>query len=181
MGIMTRLTRLCKADIHGVMDQIEDKGLVLAQCLREMEDDMARDRASLSRVIAKRDNLRANAKSQASMADKVDQDLDQAIKKEKDDIARFLIRKHKTIVGIIRKLELQIGDIEREISRIQQDLEEKSLVHERLKVQADTYTSAHKAREYDMPGENAFSGQEITEEEISWELEKRKEAMHHEG
>ena len=31
MGIMTRIMRLCKADLHGVMDQLEDKELLLKQ------------------------------------------------------------------------------------------------------------------------------------------------------
>ncbi|MBI9077064.1 MAG: PspA/IM30 family protein [Desulfatibacillum sp.] len=181
MGIMTRLTRLCKADIHGVMDQIEDKELVLAQCLREMEDDMGRERTRMSRLVARRDNLRANAKSQATLADKVDQDLNEAVKKEKDDIARFLIRKHKTLTGIVRKLEFQMQETEREISRTQQDLEEKSLVHERLKVQADTFMSGRKSRDYCHAAGAAVPGPEVSEEEILWELEKRKEALRNEG
>ena len=37
MGIMSRMLRLWKADLHGVMDQLEDKALVLKQYLREME------------------------------------------------------------------------------------------------------------------------------------------------
>ena len=40
MGIMTRMLRLCKADVHGVMDQLEDKGLLLKQYLREMETSL---------------------------------------------------------------------------------------------------------------------------------------------
>ena len=34
MGIMTRFMRLCKADMHGVIDRLEDKGLLLKQYLR---------------------------------------------------------------------------------------------------------------------------------------------------
>ena len=33
MSIMTRFVRIFKADIHGVMDQLEDKGLLLKQYL----------------------------------------------------------------------------------------------------------------------------------------------------
>ncbi|SHK81622.1 phage shock protein A (PspA) family protein [Desulfatibacillum alkenivorans DSM 16219] len=180
MGIMTRLTRLCKADIHGVMDQIEDKGLVLAQCLREMEDAMSRERIRLSRLSARRDNLKANLKAQEELAEKVDQDLCEAVKKEKDDIAKFLIRKHKTVTGVVQKLDLQIQELNRDISRLQQDLEEKALVHERLKVQADAFMAAKKNQEYcDIQGAS-FAGQDLSDEEIQWELEKRKEALRHE-
>ena len=40
MGIMTRIMRVWRADLHGVMDQLEDKGLLLKQYLREMEDSL---------------------------------------------------------------------------------------------------------------------------------------------
>jgi hypothetical protein len=40
MAILARIIRLFKADIHGVMDQIEDQGLLLKQHLRDMEDSL---------------------------------------------------------------------------------------------------------------------------------------------
>ena len=38
MGLFSRITRLCRSDLHGVMDQLEDKNLLLKQYLREMEE-----------------------------------------------------------------------------------------------------------------------------------------------
>ena len=48
MGIMTRMLRLCKADVHGVMDQLEDKGLLLKQYLREMETSLGHKEQQIS-------------------------------------------------------------------------------------------------------------------------------------
>ena len=45
MAIMTRLLRLWKADLHGVMDRMEDKGLLLKQYLREMEESLREKQA----------------------------------------------------------------------------------------------------------------------------------------
>ena len=44
MGLANRMYRIWKADIHGIMDQMEDKGLLLRQHLREMEEELARRR-----------------------------------------------------------------------------------------------------------------------------------------
>jgi phage shock protein A len=38
MGIAKRVFNIFKADIHGMMDQLEDKGLLLKQYLREMKE-----------------------------------------------------------------------------------------------------------------------------------------------
>jgi len=40
MAILTRIIQLFKADIHGVMDQLEDQGLLLKQHLRDMEESL---------------------------------------------------------------------------------------------------------------------------------------------
>ena len=47
MGVMTRIFRLFKADLHGVMDQVEDKTLLLKQCVREMEGSLQEKRQRL--------------------------------------------------------------------------------------------------------------------------------------
>ena len=50
MGIMARVIRLCKADLHGVMDQLEDKDLLLKQHLREMQAAMAGRQARIDQL-----------------------------------------------------------------------------------------------------------------------------------
>ena len=56
MGIMTRFTRLCKADLHGVLDQLEDKGLLLKQSLRDMESEIGRKETKLGQMTTERDH-----------------------------------------------------------------------------------------------------------------------------
>ena len=51
MAIITRMIRLFKADIHGVMDQIEDQGLLLKQHLRDMEATLVQKEAGLKKMV----------------------------------------------------------------------------------------------------------------------------------
>ncbi|ACL02030.1 hypothetical protein Dalk_0321 [Desulfatibacillum aliphaticivorans] len=53
-------------------------------------------------------------------------------------------------------------------------------MHERLKVQADAFMAAKKNQEYSGVQGASFAGQDLSDEEIQWELEKRKEALRHE-
>ena len=55
MGILSRVVRLCKADLHGVMDQMEDKELLLKQHLREMQAVMAGRQARLYQLEMRRE------------------------------------------------------------------------------------------------------------------------------
>ena len=69
MGILTRVLRIFKADIHGVMDQLEDKGLLLKQYLRDMAEALEQKEAGLKKM-----NL---SRSQAQRErDKYNQDIE---------------------------------------------------------------------------------------------------------
>ena len=57
MGIASRIVKIFKADIHGVMDQLEDPGLLLKQYLREMEEALNQKEAKLARKIALRNQV----------------------------------------------------------------------------------------------------------------------------
>jgi len=41
MALITRISRLFKADFHAVLDQIEEPGQLLKQAIRDMEDELA--------------------------------------------------------------------------------------------------------------------------------------------
>ena len=93
MAIMSRIVRLFKADLHGVMDQIEDRPLLYRQYLREMEAAL---QVKSARWELLKDNLRqlteAQEEARAEIA-RIEADLDLALNQNRDDAARFLIRK----------------------------------------------------------------------------------------
>jgi phage shock protein A len=43
MALITRLSRLFQADMHAVLDKIEEPELLLRQAIREMEEFIATD------------------------------------------------------------------------------------------------------------------------------------------
>ena len=108
MGILSRAVRLCKADLHGVMDQMEDKDLLLRQHLREMQAAMAERQARIDQLQA---TLRAGQRDRAIHEKQLrvlEDDLDSAVARDADDIARMLIRKilplRKGVEGMTRRL-----------------------------------------------------------------------------
>ena len=75
MGILSRVVRLCKADLHGVMDQMEDKELLLKQHLREMQAVIADRQARIDQLEAalgraQKDMMRYNKHVQALEEDR---------------------------------------------------------------------------------------------------------------
>jgi phage shock protein A len=50
MAIIARIVEIFKADIHGVMDQLEDQGLLLKQHLRDMAEALHRRETKLRKM-----------------------------------------------------------------------------------------------------------------------------------
>ena len=93
MGIFSRVIRLCKADLHGMMDQLEDKDLLLKQHLREMQAIIAHRQARIDQLEETLGAVERDLAEYGEQVETLENDLDLAVASGKDDIARMLIRK----------------------------------------------------------------------------------------
>ena len=178
MGIMTRFMRLCKADIHGVMDQLEDKDLLLKQYMRDMEEELGRKEATLRHMVVSRDKAQQDSERYAEECEKLDQDIRAAIEKNKDDIARLLIKKMKPLAYHREELSRHIQNLGRKIREFHKQVEEQRLQYEQLQLRAKEYSHQAEREQWEksisatVP---ATASREPTEEEVELELLKRKE------
>jgi phage shock protein A len=180
MGIATRIVKIFKADIHGVMDQLEDQGLLLKQYLRDMEEALHQKEARLARKIALRNQTQKESNKYDQQYRALDHDLTVAVEKGKDDIARMLIRKTKPLESLCSELVDQMATLDEEISRFNKYLEQQRLQYEQLKIRSAEYfhRTEMQVRDKDILEivPNSIPG-ELSEDEIELELLKRKEAL----
>lgn len=179
MSIFSRMFRLCKADLHGVMDQLEDKGLLLKQCLREMEASLKNKEARLDRIARAGEQIKRALDRHNEEALKLEQDLELAVSKEKDEIARMLIRKRRTIQGGCGQLQRRLAILAEEKDQVAGTLEQQRLQYEQLKVKVAAFSHQAESRRFEEPLETldaAFAWQAPSDEEIELELLQRKEA-----
>jgi len=177
MSILTRFVKLCRADIHGVMDQMEDKGLLLREYLREMEEELAQKTARRESLAASMTRLKQELAEYDTQIEAAEKDLAVAIRKEKDDIARFVIRKIKPLTQHRDALGRRITDLETEMEQIAGRLDAQRLQYDRLRLQAKTYfqkVGMEKGCPPFLRESAAFSGA-MSEEEVELELLRRKE------
>ncbi len=180
MGIMTRMLRLCKADVHGVMDQLEDKGLLLKQYLREMETSLGHKEQQVGALAQNIGRLTGQVASHVKEMEKLEHDLTLALEKEKDDIARMLIRRRRALESTSGLLEEQLEKMTQEKVQMSKTLASQRLQYETLKAKADIH--CHRATdrllETDMPHRAATNySVDPSDAEIELELIKRKESL----
>ena len=179
MGILSRVVRLCKADLHGVMDQLEDRELLLKQHLREMQAVIAGRQAHIDQLedatgMAQRDLARYNQQVQA-----LEEDLDLAVAREKDDIARMLIRKRYPMRQWVANMEARLKNLTSELEEEQERLTAQIMAYDDIRHRvAAVRERSRKAKGVlaTVPTGAALGPLEPSDEEIEWELFQRKEA-----
>lgn len=180
MAILTRMIRLFKADIHGVMDQIEDQGLLLKQHLRDMQASLVLKETQLKKMGLAMEQAQQEFKKGQKECDTLELDLEVAIKKEKDDIARMLIKKLKPLTHIQSERSNHIELLNRDFVEFKENIDQQRLQYEQLKQKATEYF--HRIEKQNQ--ENTwlstpidFRAHDLSAEEIELELLQRKEAI----
>ena len=180
MGIMTRVVKIFKADLHGVMDQLEDQGLLLKQHLRDMEEALNLKEAELQKKIVSRKQVQQEHEQYKRQSESLENDLTVAIQKNKDDIARMLIRKIKPLKELREELARHIKALDQEIAQYKDHLDQQRLRYEQLRHRSAEYFRSVRTREWKkdlvtlIPNDNCVK---MTTEEVELELLKRKEDL----
>jgi len=180
MGIMARVVNIFKADIHGVMDQFEDQGLLLKQYLRDMEDALCANEALLSSKIAARAQAQQQSDKFLKQTQLIEHDLEVVIKKNQDDIARMLIRKIKPLENLRGEITRRISELDEEIAVLKDRMAQQQLAYEQIKHRSLDYCQQNRSRMRQVNIFGSLPGShpgELSYEEIELELLKRKQAI----
>ena len=113
MALITRVSRLFRADLHAVLDHIEEPEALLRQAMREMQEALDHDERQVKRLQLEQGQIVARQTDLEHSQAQVEDELDICFRSDKDDLARKLIK---------RKLEAQ--RFSRFLARKRQALEE---------------------------------------------------------
>ncbi len=178
MSIFNRFFNLCKADIHGLMDQVENKSLLLKQHLRDMEAVIMEKEAKRDSIIKTKETTQEMFEQQTSEITQLDQDLTVAIRLNKDDIARSLIKKLKILKDHQKTTKNHLNMLKRELTEIEMDLKENQRQYDTIELKCHTYLKNSEILKRPTKQSHCRSNSMScypTDEEIELELLKRKE------
>jgi len=103
MALITRVSRLFRADFHAVLDRIEEPDVLLKQAVREMEEDIASDEQRAKVLTHEQGQLANRFRDLDESLRRIEDELDVCFASEKEDLARALI-KRKLETERLRKL-----------------------------------------------------------------------------
>jgi phage shock protein A len=130
MALITRVSRLFQADLHAVLDRIEEPDLLLAQSIREMEEELVRDQQRVGPLQHEQRQLTAREADIGQSLDGLEEELDVCFESAKEDLARALIKRklealryRKLLSGKRAALEQRLGELQSRIEENRERLE----------------------------------------------------------
>lgn len=137
MTLITRITRLFRADFHAVLDGIEEPELLLRQAIREMEEALARQEQSIRLATQEQAECAARAARLDERLRETGAQLDLCFAQGKEDLARSLVRRKLETVRLGRLLAERREILAERVAQRQAALAENQATLEGLRQKAE--------------------------------------------
>lgn len=93
MALITRVSRLFRADFHAVLDRLEEPDVLLKQAIREMEEDIVRGEQRVKALRHEQEQLTQQCRDLDESLPQIEEELDVCFASQKDDLARALVKR----------------------------------------------------------------------------------------
>jgi len=178
MALITRVSRLFKADFHAVLDQIEEPGALLRQSIREMEEALEDAQLRLAHTARRKEKLAFRLNELDRSLVELDEKLDLCFKSAQDGLARGLVKRKLESIAFRNQIDEQHRAIAQDASQQKSTLAKNQQALESLRQKAEVFTD-HLASEgntsatrYDFVAGDFSPPIDDNEVEIAWLQEK---------
>ncbi|NNG12323.1 MAG: hypothetical protein HKM88_03630 [Halobacteria archaeon] len=124
MALITRVSRLLRADLHAVLDLVEEPDVLLRQAVREMEEELARDEQRIKIQTHEHGQLVSRHRDIKQSLEGIEAELDVCFESGKDDLARALIKRKLEAEQFIRFLTRKREAIETALVGLEERVDE---------------------------------------------------------
>jgi phage shock protein A len=174
MALITRVSRLFRADFHAVLDRIEEPDVLLRQAIREMEEALASDEQRLRLLNHEQGQLVARIRELDQSLHAIEEELDICFAANKADLARALVRRKLEAQRLNQHLSRRRETLQETVSGLNKRLEENRSQLDSMRQRAELLAED---READYP-KDGWSGPDISvgdeDVEIAFLREKQK-------
>lgn len=155
MALINRITRLFRADMHAVLDRIEEPASLLRQAVREMEEDIAQHEQRLKLLDNELHRIGKHQQDIAQTLTQLDAELDVCFDAGKDELARTLIRRKLEAQRLQQQLARKRNSVQDQLAESGKQLQEHRSRYEAMRQKLDLLVSDETAvteDDYGLPG-----------------------------
>lgn len=141
MALINRLSRLFTADVHAVLDRIEEPQVLLKQSLREMEEALAQNEQRVKWLRHEKDSLAARLDEIEQTAPQIEEELDVCFSNGADDLARALIKRRlkaeRLASSLARKRDAARNTLAQETARLAEHRNELESLRQKAEIMTE--------------------------------------------
>jgi phage shock protein A len=145
MALLTRIARLLRADIHAVLDGVEEPDLVLKESIREMEAAVADEARRLGALEAELRRLEARREASAAARERLAEELDVCFAGGDEALARGVLRRRLEAERLERALAERRDALAEQADALERQLAEHRAELEEVRAEADARNPASEA------------------------------------
>jgi phage shock protein A len=124
MALITRISRLFTADVHAVLDRIEEPEVVLKQAVREMAEEVARGEQRLRWLATEGQQLNQRIDDASEEIASLDGELDLCFEAGEEDLARSLVKRKLVAEQHLTQAAHQLDAVDRDHEALTAQLQE---------------------------------------------------------
>ncbi len=172
LALFDRIGRLLRADAHGVVDALEERGLLVKQHLREAERALLDKQAELAAARERLDALQEHATQLAAQEERLDADVERALDDERDErsaLQRFATRRFLAVHREREATEREVDALRIRCASLADEIERQSGELAELRERARHFATRR-------PSPAPADGAAVADEEVELELMRRRTA-----
>ena len=161
MALINRVTQLFKADFHAVLDRIEEPEQLLRQSIRDMEDVLLTAERRVQQLKREQDSLLARKDELDTKVTDLNGELDLCFEKQKDELARTLVRRKLEAERLLRRLQARIAANQQAIETGSTEAAERRSTLDAMKQKAELFSERETSEPADLD-DTAWLARELT-------------------
>lgn len=138
MAILTRFTRLLKADLHALLDRMEAPDVLLQQALREMEAELQALQLQQRQRCAQQQQIQHQLAQVQQQLAQYQQELTLCLEHDSDSLARSLLRRQLEAEQRLQMLQGQLQTLQCQCQQTDEQISARQASLEALQLQADS-------------------------------------------
>lgn len=177
MALITRITRLFRADMHAVLDRIEEPEAILKQSIREMDAAIEQDQVQMKTLRHESIKINDRLKELDRSHEQLNHELEICFEHQNEMLARKIIRRRLEVQHYAQmltdkqeKIKININDIK---SRLDENLIRTETIKQKLEM-ISIHTSP-KIQNEAYSGDIVISDDEV---EIAFLRERQQRSQH---
>ncbi|TQV87998.1 PspA/IM30 family protein [Aliikangiella coralliicola] len=173
MALIKRLGNLLTADVHAILDLLEEPLVLLKQAIRDMDAEIEKQRQSLNALQKESVRLKEQKQLHDEELKQINQDLDLCFENKSADLARGLVKKKLQLKKLVQQTEQAIEALQKNQTELEAQLEDNLSKYESMCQQSELLMSRENSQ---VQSQKYSSNFHVTEDEIEIALLNEKQA-----